>query len=63
MNIKCNALKCAWNYKEKCTKEQIAIREYLIHQFDEIKENHPACISFSSRESLGHLDFSKGPKR
>ena len=61
--ISCTAIKCLWNDKEECFKEVIAIGQKFIYKYDQIVEIIPNCVSYSSRESVGHFDPSKFPQR
>ena len=63
MSIQCDAIKCLWNANNICSKETIAIKYQNIYQYNQIVDTVPICVSFSNRESAGHLDMSHFPKR
>lgn len=63
IQIKCSAAKCLWNVNNGCSKDEIAIQNKDIYQYDKIIATVIVCASFSDRELSGHLDASQFPKR
>ena len=63
MIIKCSAVSCLFNNNQLCIKEQIAIAYKEFYQWDKIIERVPICMSYSSKEIKGRMDFSQFPKR
>lgn len=61
--IRCNAVKCVWNKENQCTNQTVVIDRKEIYKFDELVDTVIICKSYSPKESAGHMDFSRFPKR